>query len=183
MGEGGRGLGEGWERVGEGGRGWERVGEGWERVGEGGRGWERVGEGWERVGEGWKPVGQGCWERVGCHALFLALQNPLVGPKSHPWPSKHLPKHAFFVFPTLKMGGGCPYFPLKTHPVVWGGGGGRKAHYGPQTERSAILPAPTESCGVLVTRASTHQHKKILISGTIPPPKKKHTHPLAKGTP
>ena len=30
------------ERVGEGGRGWERVGIGWERVGrEGGRGWDR----------------------------------------------------------------------------------------------------------------------------------------------
>ena len=44
--------------------GWERVCMGWEKVGEGGRGWwERVvgeggGRGWEKVGEGGRGVGE-----------------------------------------------------------------------------------------------------------------------------
>ena len=36
--------------------------------------------------------------------------NPLIGPKTQPWPPKYLPKPVFFEFPTLKGREGCPYF-------------------------------------------------------------------------
>ena len=70
VGEGGRGWEREWERVGEGGRRRETVGDGgrgWERVGDGGRRWERVGEGVGEGGRGWETVGDGGrgWERVG----------------------------------------------------------------------------------------------------------------------
>ena len=68
------GCGSGWERVGVGGRGWERVGgSGWERVGEDGSGWERVGVGEGGGGRGWG------WERglvilsLKCAALYCLV--------------------------------------------------------------------------------------------------------------
>ena len=39
---------------------------------------------------------------------IFSTSKPLLGPKTHPYPSKYLRKHVFFEFPTL--GFVCPYF-------------------------------------------------------------------------
>ena len=50
--------------------------------------------------------------------------NPLIGPKTHRYPSKYFPKHVFFLAPHPQNRGGSPYFPFNTHPLVRVGGGG-----------------------------------------------------------
>ena len=51
---------------------------------------------------------------------------------------------------------------------AFGGGGGVTLALHRADSRAVVLAPPRlETCGVLVTRASTRQHKRILISGTI----------------
>ena len=84
------------------------------------------------------------------------------------------PQSPTMAYPTGGGGGGGGWKPTHrqnlmnapTHPptprrvsVGAGGGGGAR--------NSPTANPRLESCGVLVTRASTRQHKKILISGTI----------------
>ena len=59
---------------------------------------------------------------------IFSPSNPFVGPKIHPHPSKYLPKHVFFEFPALKIGGWVSLFPIEEPPNSRGWGG-QRVHY------------------------------------------------------
>ena len=67
-----------------------------------------------------------------CSSLVMSYpifnpSNPLVGPKTHPYPSKYLPQRVFFLIPHPQNRGEYPYFPFNTYSLMGGAGGGK--HY------------------------------------------------------
>ena len=52
---------------------------------------------------------------------IFSLSNPLLGPKTHPYPSEYIPRHVFFLVPHPQTGGGVgPYFhTLKQTCKTW----------------------------------------------------------------